>query len=147
MLVNGEKDISFPEPLPDMLPVHTLLFDHAVKLLKEYQSQNPQEKDIILVKDAQVVMSCTLNTMSMRACQHFEELDDKDLFETVKSLSVIDGFEKHGCTAIIQKYSSILAKKGVANLKKRLIIDRGAINSKYVDVADLRLFRVRMIFF
>ncbi|KAF9120111.1 hypothetical protein BGX30_003356 [Mortierella sp. GBA39] len=51
--VNGKKDVSFPGQLPDMLPVHTLLFDHAVESLKEYQRQGPQEKDIILVKDAQ----------------------------------------------------------------------------------------------
>jgi hypothetical protein len=50
--VNGKKAVSLPEQLPDMLPVHALLFDHALESLKEYQSRGRQEKDI-LVKDAQ----------------------------------------------------------------------------------------------
>ncbi|KAG0272816.1 hypothetical protein BGZ95_011395 [Linnemannia exigua] len=41
--------------------------------------------------------------MSRRACQHFEELDEEVLVETAKSLSVIDGFEKHECTIITRK--------------------------------------------
>ncbi|KAF8926572.1 hypothetical protein BGZ47_002656 [Haplosporangium gracile] len=136
-MVNGKKDVSFPEQLPDMLPVHALLFDHAVESLKEYQNQGHQEKDIILVKDAQVAMSCVLNTMSKRACQHFEELKEEDLVETAKSLSVIDGFEKHECTIITRKYSSILVEKGVDYLRKRLIIDRGAIYKEHVDLEQL----------
>jgi hypothetical protein len=38
-----------------MLPIHAQLFDHAVLSLKEYTLQDEQNKDIVLVKDAQYV--------------------------------------------------------------------------------------------
>ncbi|KAG0308427.1 hypothetical protein BGZ97_013379 [Linnemannia gamsii] len=97
-----------------MLPVHALLFDHALESLKEYQSRGRQEKDI-LVKDAQVAMSCVLNTTLKRACRHFGELDEADLVETAKSLSVIDGFEKHECT-IITRNDTIPSENGCLQL-------------------------------
>ncbi|KAG0280776.1 hypothetical protein BGZ96_001426, partial [Linnemannia gamsii] len=86
-----------------------------------------------------VAMSCVLNTMSKRACQHFEKLEGEDLVETAKSLSVIDGFEKHECTIITRKYSSILVEKGADYLRKRLITDRGAIYKEPVDLEQLPL--------
>ncbi len=82
-------------------------------------------------------MSCVLNTMSKRACQHFEERQEEDLVEKAKSLSVIQGFEEHDCTAITQKYSSILAEKGLDYLRKKLIIDRGAIYKDHLDLEKL----------
>src|SRR5690554_1837055 len=84
-----------------------------------------------------VAMSCVLNTMSKGACRHFEELDEEHLVETAKSSSVIDGFEEHRCTIIIRKYSAILAEKGVDNLKKRLILDQGAIYKKHMNLEQL----------
>lgn len=56
---------------------------------------------------------------------------------TIKSLSVIDGFEEHECTTITRKYSSILAEKGVDYLWDRLIIDRGAIYKEHVNLKQL----------
>ncbi|KAG0220485.1 hypothetical protein BGW41_007918, partial [Actinomortierella wolfii] len=132
-MVNGKKGVMFPSRLPDMLPEHGLLFDHAVESLKEYQNQEVQDKDTILLKDAQVAMSCVLNTMSKRACQHFEDQHEESLVKTARSLSVIQGFEEHACTAITQRYSSILAEKGLDYLRKKLIVDRGAIYTEYLD--------------
>ncbi|KAG9061656.1 hypothetical protein KI688_007237 [Linnemannia hyalina] len=100
----------------NMLPVHTLLFNHAAE---------------------SVAMSCVLNTMSKRACQHFEEKDEEGLVETAKALSVVEGFEEYECTIITRKYSSILAEKGVAGLRKNLIIDRGAIHKEHADLEEL----------
>ncbi|KAF9428994.1 hypothetical protein BGZ76_001970 [Entomortierella beljakovae] len=52
---NGQKNVSFPELPPDMPSSHSLLFDHAVNSLKQYQDQGPKQKDkdVVLVKDAQ----------------------------------------------------------------------------------------------
>jgi hypothetical protein len=82
-------------------------------------------------------MSCVLNTTLKRACRHFGELDEADLVETAKSLSVIDGFEKHECTIITRKYGSILVAKGVNYLRKGLIVDRGAIHKEHMDLEQL----------
>ncbi|KAF9120425.1 hypothetical protein BGW39_011383, partial [Mortierella sp. 14UC] len=104
--------------------------------LKEYHSQSPQEKDVILVKDAQVAMLYVLDTMSERTCKHFEMLHENQLVKTAKSLNVINGFEEHECTTITRRYSSILAEKGVDYLRKTPI-DRGAIYKEHVDLEQL----------
>jgi hypothetical protein len=36
-----------------MRPVHAQLFQHAVESMQEYLAQDPQGKDITLLKDAQ----------------------------------------------------------------------------------------------
>jgi len=53
MKVNGKNIASFPELVPGMNREHALLFDHAVASLKQYQSQDVQVKNVVLVKDAQ----------------------------------------------------------------------------------------------
>ncbi|KAI8594461.1 hypothetical protein EDD21DRAFT_393586 [Dissophora ornata] len=62
-IVNGQSNVSFPESPTDMKYIHGQLFRHAVLLLEEYQAQCSADKDMTLIKDAQVVMSCLLNTM------------------------------------------------------------------------------------
>ncbi|KAF8937739.1 hypothetical protein BGZ58_002230 [Dissophora ornata] len=52
-IINGEKNVRFPAPLPSMSPIHAELFQHAVKSMQEYQAQDAQEKNITLLKDAQ----------------------------------------------------------------------------------------------
>ncbi|KAG0306838.1 hypothetical protein BGZ99_001664, partial [Dissophora globulifera] len=106
-IVNGEKNATFPESLPTMTPVHAQLFDHAVKSLEEYQAQSCQEKDIVLVKDAQV-------------CEHFSQADDADLIDDAKALSTIADFESHPSTVYL-----------------RITTDRGALSRKYMDEEHL----------
>ncbi|KAI8599502.1 hypothetical protein EDD21DRAFT_379697 [Dissophora ornata] len=134
-VINGQKDVSFPEPPPDMLHSHSLLFDHAVSSLKRYQDQGPKQKDkdIVLIKDAQVAMSCCLNVMSDRACEHFENQDEDGLLDAARTLSVIKGFELHECSDITMRYSTFLAENSVEDLKKKLSIDIGALNQKYAN--------------
>ncbi|KAG0004806.1 hypothetical protein BGZ79_008051 [Entomortierella chlamydospora] len=132
---NGQKNVSFPEPPPDMPSSHSLLFDHAVDSLKQYRDQGPKQKDkdIVLVKDAQVAMSCCLNVMSDRACKHFENHDKDGLLDAARTSSVIEGFELHECTNIAKRYTPFLAENTVEDLKKKLSIDIGALNQKYVN--------------
>ncbi|KAF9377650.1 hypothetical protein BGX21_003132 [Mortierella sp. AD011] len=51
-IVKGENGVVFPCCLYPRVS-HQLLFDHAVNSLNLYQTQNINERDIILVKDAQ----------------------------------------------------------------------------------------------
>ncbi|KAF9173681.1 hypothetical protein BGX21_003516 [Mortierella sp. AD011] len=132
---NGQKNVSFPEPPPDMPSSHSLLFDHAVDSLKQYRDQGPKQKDkdIVLVKDAQVAMSCCLNVMSDRACKHFENHDKDGLLDAARTSSVIEGFELHECANIAKRYIPFLSENTVEDLKKKLSIDIGALNQKYVN--------------
>ncbi|KAF9401992.1 hypothetical protein BGZ76_007391 [Entomortierella beljakovae] len=116
-----------------MIPVHALLFDHAVNSLKAYKAQSPKEKDIVLIKDAQVAMSCVLNTMSKWACEHFRQSKEEAQLETAKSLSIIADFEDHPCLQYLRNYIDVLCEKGVIYLKKKVAADRGIINGKYLD--------------
>jgi len=52
-------------------------------------------------------------------------------------LSVIEGFDDHPSTAIAQEYLNCLAKRGIDGLKKQLIVDRGILNSKYMECKGL----------
>ncbi|KAG0076812.1 hypothetical protein BGZ90_008157 [Linnemannia elongata] len=97
------------------------------------ECQDAQCKDIVLVKDAQVAMSCVLNTMSKRACRHFEKLEQEHLVETAKTLCTLKGSEQHEYTQILKRYVSTLASDGINKLKAKLIIDRGSIFKKYED--------------
>jgi len=78
-------------------------------------------------------MSCVLNTMSERVCEHFGLSDDGDLVGKAQTLSVIAGFEDHPSAAYAQKYIDTLAEKGVNYLLTKVIVDRGALRSKYMD--------------
>jgi len=71
--------------------------------------------------------------MSQRVCEHFELSDDKELVGKAKSLSAIADFEKHLSAAYTQNYVDTLADKGVDYLLKKVIVDRGALHSKYMD--------------
>ncbi|KAF9207746.1 hypothetical protein BGZ49_010647 [Haplosporangium sp. Z 27] len=131
--LNGEKNAIYPMPSPSMTRIHAQLFDHAVKSLQEYEVQLPKEKDTIPVKDAQVAMSCVFNTMSERACEHFCRMEENKLVKEAKSLSTIADFDDHPCVEYLRKYTDILAEKGVEYLKKKVIADRGILNSKYLE--------------
>ncbi|KAF9176155.1 hypothetical protein BGZ49_006616, partial [Haplosporangium sp. Z 27] len=104
--VNGENDVVLPKPLATMKPIHTQLFEHAVDSLKEFQAQKPQEKDIVLLKDAQIAMSCVLNTMSVRAYEHFDKPETVNLVNEAKTLSIIPDFGEHASTKYSQGYIS-----------------------------------------
>jgi len=78
-------------------------------------------------------MSCIFNTMSERAGHHFEEAQEKELVETAKASSIIEGFDQHGCSTVLKKCTPILAKSSVQKLLAKLIIDRGSIFDKYSD--------------
>jgi len=78
-------------------------------------------------------MSCVFNTMSERACRHFEKFQEKELVKSAKAASLIEGFEQHECSTTLKKYAPILAKSTVQKFKAKLIIDRGAISNKYWD--------------
>ncbi|KAG9065521.1 hypothetical protein KI688_001809 [Linnemannia hyalina] len=130
-IMDGKDVAAFPEPVPGMNRERALLFDHAVTSLKQYQDQDVQDKNVVLVKDAQVAMSFIFNTMSERACHHFEKFQEKELVETAKASSVIDGFDQHMCSTILKKYAPRLANCNVQKLMATLIIDRGSIFDKY----------------
>ncbi|KAF9578242.1 hypothetical protein BGW38_006065, partial [Lunasporangiospora selenospora] len=132
-IVNGKNVASFPERVPGMNREHALLFDHAVTSLEQYQDQDVKDKNVVLVKDAQVAMSCVFNTMSERACRHFEKFQENELVKSAKVSSLIEGFEQHECLTTLKKYAPILAGSTVQKFKAKLIIDRGAIFSKYWD--------------
>ncbi|KAF9975043.1 hypothetical protein BGZ75_000647 [Mortierella antarctica] len=136
-MVNGKKAISYPRQQPGMDPLHSLLFEHALKSLKEYEGQEDKDKDLILVKDAQVAMSCTLNTMSERACRHFEESNQEELVRSAKSLNAIERWDHHDCLTILKRYAPLLAKNGVKNLMNKVILDRGSIIIQHQDLEQL----------
>ncbi|KAF9945046.1 hypothetical protein BGZ70_004094 [Mortierella alpina] len=123
-MVNGKKATAFPKQLPGMDPLHSLLFEHALKSMKEYASQEEKEKDPILVKDAQ-------------ACKHFEESDQEELVRTAKSLSTIERWEHHDCLAILKRYTPILTKNGVKNLMNQAILDRASIIVQHQNLDQL----------
>ncbi|CAO3667383.1 unnamed protein product [Umbelopsis ramanniana] len=116
-----------------MLPVHAQLFSHAVRSLKEYNEQSERNKDVVLVKDAQVAMSCVLNVMSERVRKHFSQTDEKDLISDAKSSCLLADFDSHTCTAFLRKYLDILKEKGIVYLKRLVTMDRGDLYRKYLD--------------
>ncbi|KAF8926598.1 hypothetical protein BGZ47_002645, partial [Haplosporangium gracile] len=132
-IVNEKSLVSFPDLVPGMIHEHAVLLDHAVTSLKQYQDQDVKGKKIELVKDAQVAMSCVFNTMLERACRHFEEFQEKELVETAKLSSIIEGFDQHECSAILKKYAPILAENSVQKFMGKLISDLGSIFDKYSD--------------
>jgi hypothetical protein len=78
-------------------------------------------------------MSCVLNTMSKRVCDHFKQSCDEDLVGQAISLSVIDDFEEHPSLLYLQKYVETLTENGVHELRKKLIIDWGLLHSKHKE--------------
>ncbi|KAG0203005.1 hypothetical protein BGX31_003487 [Mortierella sp. GBA43] len=129
-LVNGVKQVTFPMPLPSMSSTHRLLFSHAVKCLREYQDQDVRSKDITLLKDAQVSMSCVVNTMSQRVNDYFKEISKEDLIGKATALCTIGEFEEHPSLQYLPKYAGTLSDVGVHQLRKKLIVDWGVLHSK-----------------
>ncbi|KAF8924956.1 hypothetical protein BGZ47_003557, partial [Haplosporangium gracile] len=130
-VVNGKKNVAFLAQEPSMPSLHARLFDHAVESLKEYHSQEPQRKDITLVKDSQVSMSCVLNTMSDRVCEH--SANDTTVIEKALELSQIPYFEDHSCSEILKKYTPFLEEHGVERLSRKLKIDLGALHVEHAE--------------
>ncbi|KAF9092399.1 hypothetical protein BGX27_001801, partial [Mortierella sp. AM989] len=135
-LINGESNVTFPSPLPNMSPSHVHLFEHAVDSLKKYQEQGSAH-DVTLLKDVQVAMSCVLNTMCANTQEYFDKVQHPGLFRVAFSLSVIEGFDSHPSVAIAQEYEDCITNRGVKGLLKQLIVDRGILHSKYMDHEDL----------
>ncbi|ORZ19295.1 hypothetical protein BCR41DRAFT_43092 [Lobosporangium transversale] len=116
-----------------MTPVHSELFQHAVNMLTEYQAQDDQQKDITLVKDAQVAMSCVFNTLSERACDHFSVYEDGSTVADAVEQSLINGFTQHPCKDILLKYIPILEEMNVEGFQRKLKKDLGSLQEKYTD--------------
>ncbi|KAF9578511.1 hypothetical protein BGW38_005648 [Lunasporangiospora selenospora] len=136
-LVNGSDDVSYPEAPADICHVHRILYEHAVSLLNEYQQQSNSERDITLVKDAQVVMSCLLKTMSPRIVQHCITVNDEELISKAVSHATIPGFDEHPCLEFLRKYQHVLEEHDVAFLERRLTKDRGLLLAQYPDDEEL----------
>ncbi|KAG0366137.1 hypothetical protein BGZ54_005754 [Gamsiella multidivaricata] len=121
-----------------MIPVHAQLFNHAVNSLQLYQEQPQKAKDIKLIEDAHVALSCVFNTMSDRVCGHFEKTaQDDGLVDRALSESTIVGFEEHPSTIYMRRYIKTLEEKGVKYLRRKLIVDRGVLHSKHLDAERL----------
>ncbi|KAG0227482.1 hypothetical protein BGW41_003807 [Actinomortierella wolfii] len=131
--VNGERQVTFPTPLPSMSSSHCLLFNHAASCLREYQDQDAKCKDITLLKDAQVSMSCVVNTMSQRVIDYFEEMSEEDLIGNATDLCTISKFDEHPCLQHLAKYAETLCDVGVHQLRKKLIVDWGVLHSKHKE--------------
>ncbi|OAQ25321.1 hypothetical protein K457DRAFT_23261 [Linnemannia elongata AG-77] len=52
-IINGERSVVFPVAPAEIVPVHKLLFDHAVDAMKSYLAQPIDARDTLLLKDAQ----------------------------------------------------------------------------------------------
>ncbi|KAG0247022.1 hypothetical protein BG011_002204 [Mortierella polycephala] len=75
--------------------------------------------------------------MSANAQEYFASAQHQELLDQACSLSVIEGFDNHPSTAIAQEYEDCLAKRGVDGLKKQLVVDRGILNSNYMECKGL----------
>ncbi|KAF9904175.1 hypothetical protein EC991_002969 [Linnemannia zychae] len=129
-IVNGQKT-DFPLSAPSMTSAAKVLFNHAVNLLDEYQQQTPDKKDTTLIKDAQVAMSCLLNTMSPRAVNHFMfEKEEETVTDAIDS-TTLSYFEEHECLAYAREYCTVLEEHGLEYLIRKLAIDRGQLFSSY----------------
>lgn len=82
-------------------------------------------------------MSCVLNLMSARACEHFFQTDMKYLLGDAVSLCAIANFDSHTCSTILRKYLEVLKENGIVYLKRLVTIDRGALSMKYLQDEDL----------
>lgn len=71
------------------------------------------------------------------AQEYFASSQHQELLDQACSLSVIEGFDNYTSTAIAQEYVDCLARHGVDGLKKQLIVDRGILNSKYMECKSL----------
>ncbi|KAG0051378.1 hypothetical protein BGZ83_003844 [Gryganskiella cystojenkinii] len=127
----------FMKQVPGMNHEHALLFDHTVASQQQYQDQGAEDKNIVLVKDALVAMSCPFNTTPDQVCRHFEECQEHELVETAKAASIIEGFDQHECLTTHQKNAPTLAKSPVEKFLGQLIIDRGSIFKKYSNQGRL----------
>ncbi|KAH7042484.1 hypothetical protein BKA57DRAFT_126247 [Linnemannia elongata] len=136
-IINGERSVVFPVAPAEIVPVHKLLFDHAVGAMKSYLAQPIDARDTLLLKDAQCSMSCVLNTMSSHVSMFFEESDEEELFGAAKDHCLVVGFEDHACSTILVEYLPVLREKGAEYLQRRLIADRGKLASDYLDGPSL----------
>ncbi|KAF9112942.1 hypothetical protein BGX27_002532 [Mortierella sp. AM989] len=130
-IVNGENIITFPK-YQGSSPLHKHLFELAVTSLENYLEQPDQS----LLKDAQVAMSCTFNTMSTRACERFNK-EDSTILQQVKASCYMESITIHPCTEIIQRYAQVIQEKDVAYLVRRLKTDQGVLNAQYLEAETL----------
>ncbi|GJJ74983.1 hypothetical protein EMPS_07341 [Entomortierella parvispora] len=128
-IVNGETDINFPAEQPTMPHIHNLLFQHAVETLRIYVNQPIKERDM-LMKDAQVAMSCLINTISGRTCSFFDQLDP-NIIPRARRLCEIQRMDDYPATGILKKYEDVLVDKGVHQLSRRAAQDLGKLYEEY----------------
>ncbi|KAI8602467.1 hypothetical protein EDD21DRAFT_74722 [Dissophora ornata] len=130
-LVNAQPIKQFPTVVPGMPSLHRQLFCHSVDLLNEYRDQQKVGKDKSLMKDAQVAMSCVLNTMSPRAVEHFVNSGGNDVIVRAVNRATISTFEQHACLAILPRYLQVLKDHDVQYLARMLVRDRHDLQTPY----------------
>ncbi|KAF9357273.1 hypothetical protein BGX34_009451 [Mortierella sp. NVP85] len=133
-IVNGAVSVTFPTPPAGMNGTHLLLFNHAVQCIDTYLKQDQPKKDLTLLKDAQVSMSCVLNTLSSGVCTYMGDTDG-ELVSKAREQAHLDGFEKHLALNYLVRYSDVLQTNGIEHLRKRVIVDRGTHQAAYMDKA------------
>ncbi|KAF8950331.1 hypothetical protein BGZ46_004597, partial [Entomortierella lignicola] len=97
-----------------------------------YQDQTPAGRDPLLIKDAQVSMSCLLNTISASATKYFQKHDSK-LLDDARQLSHMPDFTNHPSSAILRGYRDFLVLEGVEGLLNRVIADRANLRVEHRD--------------
>ncbi|KAF9912605.1 hypothetical protein EC991_010030 [Linnemannia zychae] len=130
-LVNAQPVNQFATAVPSMPSLHKQLFCHTVDLLNEYKDQQKVDKDKSLMKDAQVEMSCVLNTMSPRAVQHFVNNGENDVITRAMDRATISAFEQHACLVILSRYLQVLQQHDVQYLARKLVRDRHDLQTPY----------------
>lgn len=69
-------------------------------------------------------MSCTFNTMSASACDHFQEHSKNVVCKASRSCEIKD-FDTHTCLKFLQKYwTPLQTNEAVEALRKRVLRDR-----------------------
>ncbi|KAF9427678.1 hypothetical protein BGZ76_002231 [Entomortierella beljakovae] len=104
----------------------------AVAIVAIYQGQTPAGRDPLLIKDAQVSMSCLLNTISASATKYFQKHDSK-LLDDARQLSHMPDFTNHPSSAILRGYRDFLVLEGVEGLLNRVIADRAYLRVEHRD--------------
>ncbi|GJJ76485.1 hypothetical protein EMPS_08844 [Entomortierella parvispora] len=131
-MVNGATNAPLPSATPAMSESHSHLFHHTIELLQKYQGQTPSERDILLIKDAQVSMSCLLNTISSSATTYFDQ-NNRQLLHDARQMSHMPNFTEHPSSSILREYCEFLEAEGVAALRSKVICDRGKLQGEATD--------------
>lgn len=75
--------------------------------------------------------------LSPRVVDHFTDSDDKELISNAIFHTTIPGFEVHECLAFIKCYAPVVKEHGVPFLRRKLVVDRGALLGCYLQNGEL----------